>query len=155
MLKNNNAFRDFLFALVLIILIRSVYQQRAITLVPQETILIQEPSIKNIDNLLEDIDYDLKQLTLQIQLQNNQSIQQKAAHLQHEYKLIKRQYYHKINQEDALTYLLGPIYSASKVSKEYLIKKRLQNLNRELSSLLKPTHNQLENNFSNKHAVRV
>jgi hypothetical protein len=142
MFKNNNVLRDFIFAFTLIVLIRLVYQNHA-----QVTSSSNQPS-----------DHETEQLFVQTenQLQSILEITKSTPHLRqlkNEFLKIKEKYHKKVNQEDALTYFLGPLYSISKVSKDHMVKKQLYNIQDQLTSLQQQADILQEKMFARSSAV--
>ncbi|HBR70325.1 TPA: hypothetical protein DIC20_04160 [Candidatus Dependentiae bacterium] len=127
MLKNDNAFRDFLFAVALIGLIRLVYQERAAAPIKIAS-PVQCEKEGTLDVLLKNMGYALEQSIEHAKKLHNLSFQKDLDELKNQWKEINQQYNHKIKQEDAVTYFLGPIYSMAKVSKEHLLKNQLNKL---------------------------
>ena len=124
MFKNNNILRDFIFAFTLIVLIRLIYQNHA-----QVTSSSNQPSDPETEQLF---------VKTENQLQYILEIKKNTPHLsqlKNEFLKVKEKYHKKVNQEDALTYLLGPIYSISKISKDHMVKKQLYKIQDQLTSL--------------------
>ena len=124
MFKNNNVLRDFIFALTLIVLIRLVYHDHAHVQTD-----ITPPPDPQTEELFQQTENHIKQV-LEIKGQSPQLTQLKMNFLE-----IKEKYHKKVNQEDALTYFLGPIYSISKVSKDHMVKKQLSEIQDQLISI--------------------
>jgi len=147
MFKDQNIFRDFLFALALISLIRLVYQQRAGATLQK----INSPKTEQksrLEKMIYKTEIALKKLTANMQVNNHSTLQKDLASLKERLESVNQQYHKKIKQEDAITYLLGPLYSVSKVAKERVLTKRLDAINEELSQIRQQDHRPQEKTFS-------
>ena len=155
MLKEPNFFRDLLFALALIGLIRIVYQQRAQTLTKQ----VIMPQKTNIDistpTLLEQTKTSLDHAFNIAQQRNDPPLQQKILQVKKQWNTIKNNYQQTADQESALTVFLGPIYTVSKIAKERLVKKKLANLEAQLTLLMREVRIQSEKTSSQMKAGLV
>ena len=148
MLKEPNFFRDLLFALALIGLIRIAYQQRAQTLTKQ-VIISQKINVDiSTPTLLKQTKTNLDHALHIAQQRNNPQLQQKILQVEKQWKTIKNNYQQTADQESALTVFLGPIYTVSKVAKERLVKKKLANLEMQLTLLMREVRIQPEKTSS-------
>lgn len=148
MLKNDNIFRDFLFALALIGLIRFVYQEHAETPLERPKQMLYTSKESSLDDLFKKTDLALKQSIKYAEKTGNRLLKKDLDELKNQWKEINQQYYHKIKQEDAITYLLGPIYSIAKVSKEHTLKNRLNALQKSLTFAMQQQVDILQENKS-------
>ena len=155
MFKDDNVFRDFLFALALIALVRLVYQQNAEQTVhqkPQQTVARQKSTL---DRLLKKTAAALQQAITKAQANNNTQLQRELESLKKQWSDINRQYHQKIQQEDAITYLLGPLYAASKAAKERVLTKRLNTIDETITQMMQQAHIPQEKTSSRIAAVPV
>jgi len=136
MFKNQNVFRDFLFALALIALIRLVYQQHAEIALHKTKKSIIKQELSPLDTMLKTTALALEQAITVAQAEKNQLLRHELQELKKQWQSINQQYNQKIKQEDAITYLLGPLYSISKVAKEHVLKKRLSTIKETLDQIM-------------------
>jgi len=153
MFKNKNTRRDFFFALTLIILVRFVYRENAH--IQTNNVKAIPSTESSLDCLIQKIDKSLFLCTKKIAATNNLFLKNELLQLQKSFNEIQAQHQHKIKQEDAITYFLGPIYTLSKATKEHSLKSQLIQLQKDLYALQKCVDNQQENSPSYNLSVLV